>query len=78
MTTKLNKNTELKNKKLHTEFVKLIKKKPIPCISIGLVLKKDNSPRYLEVIVKRPERYSCPQIMKAIPKKYKGVKVKAF
>jgi hypothetical protein len=68
---------KLKNKKLHSEFVKEMKKK-IPCISIGLISNKDNSPKYLEVIVKRPERYSFPNIMKAIPKTYKGVKVKAF
>jgi hypothetical protein len=47
-------------------------------MSIGIVTNKDGSPKYLEIIVKRPERYSFPNIMKIIPKKYKGVKVKAF
>jgi len=66
-----------KSKKIHTEFAKEMKKK-IPCTSIGIITKKDGSPKFLEVIVRRPERYSCPQIIKNIPKKYKGVNVKVF
>jgi len=73
---KINK-IKLESKKLHSEFVKYMKKK-LPCMSIGIVTNKDGSPKYLEIIVKRPERYSFPNIMKIIPKKYKGVKVKAF
>ena len=41
---------KLKNKQLHSAFVKEIKK-ILPCLSIGMVCNKDNSPKYLEVIV---------------------------
>jgi hypothetical protein len=67
----------LKSKKIHSEFVKEMNKK-LPCLSVGIVLNKDDSPKYLEVIIKRPERYSYPNIMKTIPKTYRGIKVKSF
>ncbi len=74
---KVNSNL-VKSKKLHREFTKKIQKEKIPHRGVGILLKKDYTPKFLEVIVKRPERYSCPYLIKQIPKRYKGIKVKIF
>ena len=68
-----------RSKKIHKEFIeKLLKKEKIPCTSIGMISKKNGDPKFLEVILRRPERYSHKGIMKLIPKEYEGVKVKSF
>lgn len=58
--------------------MKKIKKIGIPCENVGLVTNKDGTPKFLEVIIKRPERYSNPGLTKSVPKTHLGVKVKAL
>lgn len=70
-------NNLKKTKELHQSFTKEIKKK-IPVAFVGIIVKKDGSPRFLEIVIKRPERYTCPTLIKQVPKLYKGVKVKTF
>jgi len=59
------------------DFVKLMKAKKIPCF-IFLVKDKNDKPKFIEVIVKRPYRYTEPELMKKIPKTYKGIKIKTI
>jgi hypothetical protein len=61
--------------KIPKEFGILMKKKKVPCLQIGIIEARKNS-FYLEVIVKRPERYSNSKLLKKIPKSYKGLRVK--
>ena len=67
-----------KGKIIHREFMEKLNKEKIPVSAVGVIMKRDGVPRFLEVVVRRPERYSQKGIMKLIPKKYKGVKVKKF
>ena len=55
----------------------MLKKKKIPFWQIGIV-KEENKINsfYIELIVKRPERYNNLELIKKIPKTYKGIKVK--
>ena len=62
--------------KISKEFEGVMKKKRIPCLQIGIMGKRGNNSFYIEVIVKRPERYHNPELLKKIPKTYKGLKVK--
>lgn len=64
--------------KLLDAFAKKIKKLGIPTYSIGRISKADDTTRFFEVLVRRPERYKIPAIIKLIPKKYKGFPVKVF
>lgn len=56
------------------EFTKKLLKEKIPCESAGLITLKNK--KFLEVIVERKIRYSHPEILKKIPKTYRGLKVK--
>lgn len=47
----------------------------IPCF-IFLVTDNRSNTQFIEVIVKRPYRYLEPELLKKIPKKYYGIKVK--
>jgi len=72
----------VKTKKLHKSFIKdigsIIKKEKIPCLVMGVVIKKDGTPNFLEIIIKRPQRYEHPNIIKKFPKTYKGTRVKVI
>lgn len=59
--------------KIPKEFGELMGKKKVPLLQAGIM--KDKNSFYLEVIIKRPERYET-KILKKIPKAYKGFKVK--
>ena len=63
--------------KLLQQFLNKMKKEKIPCF-IFMIYDKKNKPKFIEVIVKRPYRYTEPELMKKIPKTYKGIKVKAL
>ena len=56
----------------------MVNKEKIPHAGVGIIVKKDGTPRFLEVIIRRPERYTCPNLIKQVPKKFKGVQVKVF
>jgi len=60
------------------EFFELMKEKEVPCFIFMLENIKTKKPKFIEVIVKRPYRYTNPEILKKIPKKFKGVKVKVL
>ena len=59
------------------QFVKELEKRKVPCF-IFMIKDKNDKPKFIEVIVKRPYRYTEKGIMKKIPKKWKGIKVKAL
>jgi hypothetical protein len=61
--------------KIPKEFGELMKKEKIPCLQIGM-LKNGKKSFDIEVIVKRPERYNNKELLKKIPKTYKGFEVK--
>ncbi|MAG02457.1 hypothetical protein CMI42_03905 [Candidatus Pacearchaeota archaeon] len=69
---------EKKSNKIFKDFIKKLRKEKIPCELNGIIFKKDRTPRFLEAIIKRNVRYSDPQIIKRVPEKYKGVRVKVF
>ncbi|MFA4960849.1 MAG: hypothetical protein WC548_04265 [Candidatus Pacearchaeota archaeon] len=54
-----------------------LEKENVPCF-IFLVKGKDNEPKFIEVIVKRPYRYTERGIIKKVPKIWKGVRVKVL
>jgi hypothetical protein len=58
-------------------FVKKMQVNNIPCF-IYLIKDKNNEIKFIEVIVKRPYRYTEPQIIKKIPKTWRGIKVKVL
>jgi len=64
-------------KKLLKQFLEKMKKEKVPCF-IFMIYDKKNKSKFIEVIVKRPYRYTEPGLMKKIPKSYRGVKVKAL
>ncbi|MFA5071623.1 MAG: hypothetical protein WC511_04665 [Candidatus Pacearchaeota archaeon] len=71
---------EIKDK-LHKDFTESLMKKGFDkiWISTGIVKDKKGKVRFLEVIIEdRNIRWSNPEIMKKIPKTYKGIKVRAF
>ena len=59
-------------------FHRLMVEKEVPCFIFMLENVKTRKPKFIEVIVKRPYRYTNPEILKRIPKKFKGVKVKVL
>lgn len=61
--------------KIPKEFGELMTKKKVPCLQIG-IMEAEKGSFYLEVIVKRPERYNNLKLLKKIPETYKGLKVK--
>jgi len=63
-------------KELQT-FIKKMKKEKVPCF-IFMLKDKSDKPKFIEVIIKRPYRYTQPGIMKKIPKTWQGIKVKAI
>jgi len=68
---------KVKLNKIPKELSVMLKKKKIPFWQIGIV-KEENKINsfYIELIVKRPERYNNLELIKKIPKTYKGIKVK--
>ena len=64
-------------KKLLQQFHNKKKKEKIPCF-IFMIYDKKKRPQFIEVIVKRPYRYTEPELMKKIPKTNIGIKVKAL
>jgi len=62
--------------KLLNLFVKKIKSLKVPTYAIGRIQNSDGSTQFFEVIIRRPERYHNKELIKKIPKKYKGFKVK--
>ena len=64
--------------KLHEMFVKKIKSLNIPMYTIGTIYKKDGSRWFFEVIIKRPDRYNNRELVKKVPKTYRGFKVKVL
>ena len=65
-----------KTEKLRTGFVDLVAKQKVPCYVAGVVIKKDGNPRFLEAVIRRPEKYNQPELGKKLPKTYKGIKIK--
>jgi hypothetical protein len=63
--------------KILQDFMELMKKRKIPCF-IFLIKDKKEKPKFIEVIIKRPYRYSEPELIKKIPKTYRGIKIKAL
>ncbi len=63
--------------KILNQFVKKLEKDNIPCF-IFMIKDKKDKPKFIEVIVKRPYRYTKPELIKKIPKTYKGIKIKAI
>jgi len=62
-------------KKVLPDFIKEMEKCKIPCF-IFLLTDNKNKPKFIEVIVKRPYRYTQPELLKKIPKNWRGIKVK--
>ena len=54
--------------------MKKLEKDKIPCF-IYLALDKNNKPKFIEVIIKRPYRDTEPSLVKRVPKIWKGIKV---
>ena len=48
-----------------------MKKGKVPCCFIFMIYDKKNKPKFIEVIVKRPYRYTEPELMKKNPKTYR-------
>ncbi|MEK6918000.1 MAG: hypothetical protein AABW51_03560 [Nanoarchaeota archaeon] len=63
---------------VHKSLIKLMKERRVPCSNIGVINDKVGKPRFLEVIIKRPDRYNFPELLKKVPKKFEGLKVKVF
>ncbi len=63
-------------KAILTQFMKKLEKEEIPCF-VYLALDKNDKPKFIEVIVKRPYRYTRPKLIKKVPKTWNGIKVKA-
>ncbi len=59
------------------DLKKYLEKEKVPCF-IFMITSKENKPKFIEVIVKRPYRYTEKGIMKKIPIIWKGVKIKAI
>jgi len=59
------------------QFVKKLEKEKVPCF-IFLVKDKNDKPKFIEVIIKRPYRYTEKGIVKRVPKIYRGIKVKVL
>ncbi len=63
--------------KLLDMFVKKITSLKIPTYAIGRIKTADGKgTEFLEVIIRRPERYNQKDLIKRIPKTYRGHKVK--
>lgn len=62
--------------KILNQLVKKINGLNVPYYCIGRIMKKDGSTRFFEVVIKRPERYHCKDMLKKIPKIYRNIKVK--
>lgn len=56
-------------------LLKKLDKENVPCF-IFMIKDKNNKPKFLEVMIKRPYRYTIKGIVKKVPKKYKGIRVK--
>jgi len=64
-------------KKILQGLVKKLENEKVPCF-IFLVRDKDEKPKFIEVIIKRPYRYTEKGITKKVPKTYKGIKIKVL
>ena len=60
-----------------TGLVKKLEKENVPCF-IFLVNDSSGKAKFIEVIVKRPYRYTERGIIKRVPKTWKGIKIKAL
>ena len=58
-------------------LVKKLTKLDVPCF-ITLIKDTDGNPKFIEVIVKRPQRYTDQNILKRVPKMWKGIRIKAI
>jgi hypothetical protein len=58
------------------KLLEKMRKENVPCFIF--LVKEDEKPKFIEIIVKRPDRYTVPGIMKRIPKSYHGIKIKAL
>ena len=58
-------------------LVKKLAKENVPCF-IFLAKDKADKPKFIEVIIKRPYRYTEKGIIKKVPKTYKGIKIKVL
>lgn len=69
---------KISNKTLKA-FTKSLVKKGLDNISTGAITDKEGKIKFLEaIILNRKLRYSNSEIMKKIPKKYRGIPVKAL
>jgi hypothetical protein len=57
------------------DLKKKLKKENVPCF-IFMIKDGSGNPKFIEVIVKRPYRYTEKGIMKKIPTCWKGIKIK--
>ena len=64
--------------KTHKAFTTKLLKAKIPCTYTGIIRNKAGAIRFIEVILNRKERYANPQILKKIPRNYRGIKIKVF
>ena len=62
--------------KLRDSFAKKIDKLNIPYYCAGRILDKNGKTKFFEVVIMRPYRYMHKEILKTIPKTFKGFKVK--
>lgn len=62
-------------KSVITSFKKKMIKMKIPFYTIGYVQKYFGTKLFIEVVVKRPEKYNSPKLISKIPKEYKTYKV---
>ena len=58
-------------------LVKKLEKENVPCF-IFLVNSNSGKAKFIEVIVKRPYRYTEKGIIKKVPKTWNGIKVKVL
>jgi hypothetical protein len=65
----------MEQKKILEELVEKLSEEKVLCF-IFLLEDKNGKPKFIEVIVKRPYRYTEKGIMKRIPKSWKGIKIK--
>lgn len=62
--------------KILKNFLEKMRKEQVPCFIF--MLKQGEKPKFIEVIVKRPYRYTKPELLKKVPKSYHGIPVKVL
>lgn len=63
--------------KVLTGLVEKLEKENVPCF-IFLVADNNGKAKFIEVIIKRPYRYTEKGIVSKVPKSWRGIKVKAL